>query len=214
MERSEPNAGTSPEARAPRALRGASQAPQGAALGSSTAAATSSALPLVGAGLLGAGAAARRSARQARRARARCVRLAESRSAQLQKLVHLGGSPEEKALVVNLDSNFYGSFAEIGAGQEVSRTFLQAGAAAGTVARSISAYDMKMSDLDYGKAARYVTRERVEQMLNKEYDVVEKNLRSTKGERFRVQGLGGAHIMLESGETRTRGRSPEIGMLA
>lgn len=174
--------GTSPEAGAPRALRGASQAPQGAALSSSTAAATSSALPLVGAGLLGAGAAARRSARQAGRARARCVRLAESRSTQLQKLVHLGGSPEEKALVVNLDSNFYGSFAEIGAGQEVSRTFLQAGAAAGTVARSISAYDMKMSDLDYGKAARYVTRERVEQMLNKEYDVVERNLRSTKGE--------------------------------
>ncbi|CAE7670308.1 unnamed protein product, partial [Symbiodinium pilosum] len=83
------------------------------------------------------------------------------------------------------DSNFYGSFAEIGAGQEVSRTFLQAGAAAGTVARSISAYDMKMSDLDYGKAKRYVTRERVEQMLNTEYDVVEKNLRGTKGEEAR-----------------------------
>eukprot|EP00439_Symbiodinium_sp_Y106_P032289 s4998_g3.t2 len=69
--------GTSPEARAPRALRGASQAPQprGAALSSAASSTTSRALPLVGAGLLGAGAAARRSARQARRARARCVRL-------------------------------------------------------------------------------------------------------------------------------------------
>lgn len=102
--------------------------------------------------------------------------------ADLQGLVHLGGTAAEKALAVNLDSKFYGSFAEIGAGQEVSRTFLQAGAAAGTVARSISAYDMKMSDVNYGKAARYVTQERLKQMLDTEYDIVEKNLRSQRGE--------------------------------
>ncbi|CAE7023544.1 Ankrd17 [Symbiodinium natans] len=141
----------------------------------------SGALPLACSALLGAGAAHRRSAQQVPKARSRVLRHGASKASQLAKLVHLGGSSAEKALVVNLDSNFYGSFAEIGAGQEVSRTFLQAGAAAGTVARSISAYDMKMSDLDYGKASRYVTRERLEQMLNTEYDVVEKNLRATKG---------------------------------
>ncbi|CAK9063188.1 unnamed protein product [Durusdinium trenchii] len=97
-------------------------------------------------------------------------------------MVHLGGTPAEKALAVNLDDKFYGSFAEIGAGQEVSRTFLQAGAAAGTVARSISAYDMKMSDVNYGQAKRYVTRERLEQMLNTEYDLVEKTLRKQRGD--------------------------------
>jgi len=132
-----------------------------------------------GTAVLGAG-ALRHRARKAVRRGHRLLRRASKASA-LQGVVHLGGSPAEKALVVNLDNSFYGSFAEIGAGQEVSRTFLQAGAAAGTVARSISAYDMKMSDLDYGKAKRYVTRERVEQMLETEYDVVENNLRETKG---------------------------------
>ncbi|CAJ1392708.1 unnamed protein product, partial [Effrenium voratum] len=85
-------------------------------------------------------------------AKPRVVRRASKAVEELRRLVHLGGPSAEKALAVNLDNNFYGSFAEIGAGQEVSRTFLQAGAAAGTVARSISAYDMKMSDVNYGKA--------------------------------------------------------------
>lgn len=75
----------------------------------------------------------------------------------------------EKALRINLDDQVYGSFAEIGAGQEVVRWFFQAGGAAGTVAQSISAYDMKVSDAIYGQCARYVARERLEAMLEKEY---------------------------------------------
>lgn len=101
---------------------------------------------------------------------------------EILKLDQLGKSPSDKALAVNLDPKFYGSFAEIGAGQEVSRTFLKAGAAAGTVARSISAYDMRMSDVNYGKAKRYVTLERLQQMLVGEYDELEKHLRETRGE--------------------------------
>jgi len=123
----------------------------------------------------------RRAARPVRQSTKIQRRVAED----LQELVHLGGTAAEKALAVNLDSNFYGSFAEIGAGQEVSRTFLQAGAAAGTVARSISAYDMKMSDVNYGKAKRYVTQERLQQMLETEYDIVDSNLRDLKGDEAR-----------------------------
>eukprot|EP00438_Fugacium_kawagutii_P029484 Skav218857 [mRNA] locus=scaffold2827:38177:39502:- [translate_table: standard] len=85
------------------------------------------------------------------------------------------------ALKVNLDDSIYGSFAEIGAGQEVSRTFLTAGAAAGTVARSLSAYDMQLSDVTYGKASRYVTQERLQQMLQTEYDTLEASIREVKG---------------------------------
>ena len=77
-----------------------------------------------------------------------------------------------KALTINLDEPKYGTFAEIGAGQEVARHFFQAGGAAGTVAKSISAYDMKFSDAFYGKSARYVSRERLELMLNREYDLL------------------------------------------
>ncbi|CAK9063202.1 unnamed protein product [Durusdinium trenchii] len=117
-----------------------------------------------------------------RKSRRHSVRVRRCAVEELRKMVHLGGTPAEKALAVNLDDKFYGSFAEIGAGQEVSRTFLQAGAAAGTVARSISAYDMKMSDVNYGQAKRYVTRERLEQMLNTEYDLVEKTLRKQRGD--------------------------------
>ena len=61
-----------------------------------------------------------------------------------------------KALSVNLDSSRYGTFAEIGAGQETARIFFQAGGAAGTIAKTISAYDMTFSDEIYGKADRYV----------------------------------------------------------
>ena len=64
---------------------------------------------------------------------------------------------ERKALSINLDSSKYGTFAEIGAGQEVARHFFQAGGAAGTVAKTISAYDMKFSDEIYGEAGRYAS---------------------------------------------------------
>ena len=81
-------------------------------------------------------------------------------------------SVKEKALKLNLDDSIYGTFAEIGAGQEVARYFFQAGAAGGTVASTISAYDMALSDNLYGKAVRYVCQERIEQMLSKEYQNV------------------------------------------
>ncbi len=80
-------------------------------------------------------------------------------------------TPREKALAVNLESQSYGSFAEIGAGQEVVRWFFQVGAAAGTIAKSISAYDMAVSDAIYGPAKRYVSRERLESMLDHEHDL-------------------------------------------
>jgi hypothetical protein len=88
-----------------------------------------------------------------------------------------------KALTINLDEARYGTFAEIGAGQEVARHFFQAGGAAGTVAKSISAYDMKFSDAIYGKSARYVSRERLEMMLSHEYDLLIERLKSVRGDR-------------------------------
>ena len=90
--------------------------------------------------------------------------------------------PQRKALKVNLDPRRYGTFAEIGAGQEVVRWFFRAGAAAGTIAKSISAYDMKVSDAIYGRADRYVTRQRLEQMLTHEYDLNLERLRETRGD--------------------------------
>lgn len=78
----------------------------------------------------------------------------------------------EKALDINLDPLFYGSFAEIGAGQEVARHFFQAGKASQTIALTISAYDMTYSDIIYGKEknGRYVCKPRLEKMLDREYD--------------------------------------------
>src|ERR1700729_622522 len=88
-----------------------------------------------------------------------------------------------KALAINLDEPKYGTFAEIGAGQEVARHFFQAGGAAGTVAKSISAYDMKFSDAFYGKSPRYVSRERLELMLSREYDLLVIRLEVMRGDR-------------------------------
>lgn len=68
----------------------------------------------------------------------------------------------EKALEINLDTRRYGNFAEIGAGQEVARWFFQAGGAAGTISKSISAYDLQVSDDICGKSDRYVGRRRLE----------------------------------------------------
>jgi hypothetical protein len=74
-----------------------------------------------------------------------------------------------KALQINLDPRRYGTFAEIGAGQEVVRWFFRAGGAAGTIAKSMSAYDMAISDAIYGRAERYVCRQRLEAMLEHEH---------------------------------------------
>ncbi len=89
-------------------------------------------------------------------------------------------STQQKALEINLDESKYGTFVEIGAGQEVARCFFSAGAAAGTVAKTMSAYDMTVSDEIYGKASGYVSRERLEQMLSREYDLVVERLAATK----------------------------------
>src|SRR3981189_363775 len=88
-----------------------------------------------------------------------------------------------KALTINLDEAKYGTFAEIGAGQEVARHFFQAGGAAGNVAKSISAYDMKFSDEIYGKAAPYASRERPGLMLDHEYALLIERLKEARGDR-------------------------------
>ncbi len=79
---------------------------------------------------------------------------------------------QEKALQINLSKTIYGSFAEIGAGQEVAANFFKVGGASGTIAKTISAYDMKFSDAIYGQGERYVSEDRLVKMLQKEYDLL------------------------------------------
>ena len=88
-----------------------------------------------------------------------------------------------KALTINLDGTHYGTIAEIGAGQEVARVFFQAGSASGSIAKTISAYDMTFSDAIYGKAPRYVSRERLQTMLGHEYTLLKERLHEKRGER-------------------------------
>src|SRR6476660_8712584 len=90
-----------------------------------------------------------------------------------------------KALSLNLDPSIYGTLAEIGAGQEVARWFLSVGAASGTVAKAISAYDKKVSDETYGAGTRYVSKERLLAMLNCEYRLLLGGLGTTNGEEKR-----------------------------
>jgi hypothetical protein len=79
---------------------------------------------------------------------------------------------DEKALRINLDPAKYGTFAEIGAGQEVARRFFRVGGGAGTIAKTMSAYDMTFSDAIYGRANRYVSRVRLQTILDHEYDLL------------------------------------------
>jgi hypothetical protein len=88
----------------------------------------------------------------------------------------------EKALRINLDSQRYGTIAEIGAGQEVSAWFFRVGGASGTIAKTMSAYDMKFSDDIYGEVDRYVSRERLLAMLQHEYSLLEERLGELRGE--------------------------------
>lgn len=90
-------------------------------------------------------------------------------------------SPKLKALEINLDDSIYGTFAEIGAGQEVVRHFFQAGKASHTVAKAMSAYDMEFSDAIYGKAGRYVSEARLMKMLSHEFDLLVERLGATRG---------------------------------
>ncbi len=91
----------------------------------------------------------------------------------------------QKALRVNLDPTNYGSFAEIGAGQEVVRWFLVVGGASGTVAKSISAYDKEVSDDLYGLGARYVSKERLQAMLDNEWTQIVNQLNKSRGSEAR-----------------------------
>jgi len=89
----------------------------------------------------------------------------------------------EKALQINLDAKKYGTFAEIGAGQEVARWFFHVGKASGTVAKTISAYDMAVSDAIYGTAERYVSRKRLRAMLDLEFNLLLQRLDKTRGDK-------------------------------
>ncbi len=88
----------------------------------------------------------------------------------------------QKALKINLDPVFYGTFAEIGAGQEVARWFFKVGGAAGTISKSMSAYDMAVSDAIYGRCKRYVSRERLQGMLDHEHSLNIERLRMSRGD--------------------------------
>jgi hypothetical protein len=94
-------------------------------------------------------------------------------------------STHSKALELNLDSGRYGSIAEIGAGQEVGRWFFRVGAAAGTIAKTMSAYDKEVSDAIYGTAARYVSSARLQSMLDHEYDLLIERLDEHRGRESR-----------------------------
>lgn len=87
----------------------------------------------------------------------------------------------QKAFSINMNKGQYGTIAEIGAGQETARWFFRVGGAAGTIAKAISAYDMQFSDSIYGKASRYVSRERLNAMLDLEYKLVVERLTENRG---------------------------------
>src|ERR1700744_3860522 len=88
----------------------------------------------------------------------------------------------EKALQINLDAKKYGTFAEIGAGQEVARWFFRVGGASGTVAKTISAYDMAVSDAIYGPADRYVSRQGLRSTLDHEFVLLQERLSEKRGD--------------------------------
>jgi len=90
---------------------------------------------------------------------------------------------QQRALRINLDAKRYGTFAEIGAGQEVARCFFRAGGASGTVAKTMSAYDMAVSDAIYGPTERYVSRQRLCAMLDHEFNLLLERLDRTRGDR-------------------------------
>jgi hypothetical protein len=92
---------------------------------------------------------------------------------------------EDKALKINLRRDIYGCFAEIGAGQEVAANFFKAGGSSGTIAYTLSAYDMKVSDSMYGEASRYVCEERLVTMVETEFNHLKSRLPSrTKESKF------------------------------
>ncbi len=99
-----------------------------------------------------------------------------------EAIVNVGEDTHQKALRVNLDPRWYGTVAEIGAGQEVARWFFRVGGAAGTIAKSISAYDMAVSDAIYGESERYVSAGRLQAMLDHEYQLNLERLTDKRGD--------------------------------
>src|SRR5471030_703353 len=91
---------------------------------------------------------------------------------------------KQKALAINLDPKIYGSFAEIGAGQDVAANFFKAGASSGTIAKTMSAYDMTFSDAIYGvqQVRRYVSEQRLITMLDREYGLMIERLAEQRGD--------------------------------
>jgi hypothetical protein len=98
-------------------------------------------------------------------------------------------STHQKALSINLDGTIFGSFAEIGAGQEVARWFLRVGGASGTVAKTISAYDKEVSDDLYGSGTRYVSKPRLLAMLDNEWAQLLSQLQASRGEHSKFFSL-------------------------
>src|SRR5512146_1155967 len=96
-------------------------------------------------------------------------------------MVNLTNDTGQKARQINVDARRYGTFAEIGAGQEVARWFFRVGGAAKTVAKTISAYDMAVSDAIYGPTERYVSRRRLQAMLDYEYALLLERLEDKRG---------------------------------
>lgn len=116
-------------------------------------------------------------------------------------------SPGKKALQINLDDSVYGTFAEIGAGQEVARHFFQAGRASHTIAKSISAYDMTFSDEIYGKESRYVCEPRLQKMLDHEFSLIKERLSQQRGKTTRFFALANtvATASQDEGGVRSHG---------
>ena len=110
-------------------------------------------------------------------------------------------STQEKALAINLDAGKFGTFAEIGAGQEVARWFFHVGHASATVAKSMSAYDMVISDILYGATDHYVSRARLESMLEREWNQLIERLDRLRGERT------GFFVFADTVATRSRTRN-------
>ncbi len=112
------------------------------------------------------------------------------------------GSTRQKAIKINLDARKYGTFAEIGAGQEVARWFFHVGKAAGTIAKTISAYDMAISDGIYGPTEHYVSRQRLEAMLDHEFQRLIDRLDQKRGEHTAF------FVFADTSATQTHSRRP------
>ncbi len=118
---------------------------------------------------------------------------------------HRDESPFKKALQINLEESIYGTFAEIGAGQETARHFFQAGRASQTIAKTISAYDMTFSDEIYGKENRYVCEPRLLKMLDHEFSLLQERLRQKRGSTTRFFAF--ANTVATASQDDGQGRS-------